>query len=69
MLVIRTSDAAIRWMDVGSHLRERGGRRKTPIRQVEFQGEPFTALNLLRLRDKVFGSVPVPHRPGGTSRS
>jgi hypothetical protein len=64
MLVIRASDGSIRWMDVGSYLEERS-RRKTPIRRVEFQGEPFTALNLLRLRDRIFGGVPAPQRPGG----
>lgn len=49
MLVIRTSDGQIRWMDVTEYLREYGEGTK-----IVFDGEPFTALNLVRLRDKLF---------------
>jgi uncharacterized Zn finger protein len=52
MLVIRTSDGTIRWMDVGEYLkRETAGGRK--VKQIVFDGEPFTALNLRRMRDKI----------------
>jgi small GTP-binding protein len=51
MLVVRTSDGTIRWMNVTEHLRAFG---KNPPGQIEFEGEPFTALNLVRLRDRVF---------------
>jgi hypothetical protein len=47
MLVIRTSDEKIRWMNVSDYLAEHGKQ----TRQVVFDGEPFTALNLVRLRD------------------
>jgi Domain of unknown function (DUF4365) len=56
MLVIRTSDGVIRWMDVSAYLKA----QKPPVRQVVFQGEPFTALNLLRMRDKL---IPRPSLP------
>jgi hypothetical protein len=49
MLVIRTSDGKIRWMNVTDYLRRHGPN----IGQVVFEGEPFTALNVARLRDRV----------------
>jgi small GTP-binding protein len=57
MLVIRTSDGEIRWMDVGEYLKKKSKGRKTPVKQIVFDGEPFTALNLQRMRDKV---IPLP---------
>jgi GTPase SAR1 family protein len=48
MLVIRTSDGKIRWMNVTDYLQRHGA--DTP--QVVFEGEPFTALNVARLRDR-----------------
>jgi hypothetical protein len=47
MLVIRTSDGRIRWMNVTDYLLEHGKDTK----QIVFQGEPFTALNVARHRD------------------
>ena len=44
-------DGTIRWMNVTDHLKALG---KKPPKQIEFTGEPFTALNLVRLRDRVF---------------
>jgi small GTP-binding protein len=49
MLVVRTSDGQIRWMDVSDYLRRQAKKTK----QVVFDGEPFTALSLVRLRDKL----------------
>jgi uncharacterized CHY-type Zn-finger protein len=49
MLVIRTSDGRIRWMNVTEYLEA----RSKGTMKIVFQGEPFTALNLSRLRDKV----------------
>ncbi len=49
MLVIRTSDGQIRWMNVSEYLKQRGGQTK----QIVFDGEPFTALSVVRLRDRV----------------
>ena len=51
MLVIRTSDGIIRWMDVSAYLKTHGKGKKL-VKQVVFQGEPFTALNVQRLRDR-----------------
>jgi WD40 repeat protein len=49
MLVVRTSDGRIRWMDVRAYLqREHDAGRK--VKQIVFNGEPFTAKALLELR-------------------
>ena len=42
MLVIRTSDGQIRWMNVTDYLKKRG----TTTRQIVFEGEAFTAINV-----------------------
>jgi DNA-directed RNA polymerase subunit RPC12/RpoP len=49
MLVIRTSDGQIRWMNVTEYLQRHG----KDTRQVVFDGEPFTALSVVKLRDKL----------------
>lgn len=49
MLVIRTSEGGIRWMNVTEYLNKQG---KT-VKQIVFDGEPFTAASLWRMRDKV----------------
>ncbi|MDD4446482.1 MAG: TIR domain-containing protein [Methanothrix sp.] len=49
MLVIRTSDGKIRWMNVTDYLREHGKDTK----QIVFQGEPFTALNVVLKRGEL----------------
>jgi hypothetical protein len=49
MLVIRTSDGEIRWMNVTDYLKRHGKETK----QIVFEGEPFTALNVSRMRDKL----------------
>jgi hypothetical protein len=50
MLVIRTSDSSIRWMDVSAYL-----KGKKNVKHIVFDGEPFTALNLQRMRDRLMG--------------
>lgn len=49
MLVIRTSDGQIRWMNVTDYLQKHG----TNIQQIVFEGEAFTTLNIMKLRDKL----------------
>src|SRR5262249_24331715 len=50
MLVIRTSDGTIRWMDVSAYLKKHSQAGKVPVKQVVFRGEPFTAPNVRRMR-------------------
>ncbi len=57
MLVIRTSDGMIRWMDVSAYLKRHSQGGRKPVRQVIFEGEPFTAMSLQRMRDRL---VPPP---------
>jgi GTPase SAR1 family protein len=49
MLVIRTSDSKIRWMNVSDYL----GRHGSKTLQIKFEGESFTAQSVMRLRDKL----------------
>jgi hypothetical protein len=51
MLVIRNSDGQIRWMNVSEYLK----KQSKPAKQIIFDGEPLTALNLVRMRDRVLG--------------
>jgi small GTP-binding protein len=48
MLVIRTSDKKIRWMNVTEFLKKHGPGKK----QIVFDGDPFTARSLLQIRDR-----------------
>ncbi len=50
MLVIRGSDGKIRWMNVSDYLKKHGSATK----QIEFEGEPFTALNVANLANAIF---------------
>jgi hypothetical protein len=54
MLVIRSSDGVIRWMNVSASL-ERASTRGTPLRQVVFEGERFDALSVRGWRKRVLG--------------
>src|SRR5262249_30497171 len=54
MLVVRTSDRAIRWMNITDYLNTESVKLKGEIpHQVIFRGEPFNALNVLKLRDEL----------------
>ena len=50
MLAIRASGGQILWMNVTDYLKQHGKNAK----QIIFDGEPFTALNVVRLRDRLF---------------
>src|SRR5262249_12015059 len=56
MLVIRTSDGNIRWMNVTEYLKRhsQGGKQ---VKQIVFDGEPFTAPSLQKMRDRL---IPLP---------
>jgi hypothetical protein len=55
MLVVRTSDGRIRWMDVRAYLqREQDAGRE--VKQIVFNGEPFTAETVRNMREKVLGT-------------
>jgi hypothetical protein len=52
MLVIRTSDGEIRWMDVSAYLKRESTGGKA-VRQIVFAGERFDALSVQNWRKKV----------------
>lgn len=51
MLVIRTSDGEIRWMDVSDYLKRKGAERKA-TRQIVFEGERFDVASVRRWRTR-----------------
>ena len=51
MLVIRSSDGKIRWMNITEYLKRHG----VDTKQVVFEGEPFTAPNVALMRNRVLG--------------
>ena len=55
MLVIRTVDGEIRWMDVSAYLKRESAGGKA-VRQVIFEGERFDAVSVQNWRKKVLGS-------------
>ena len=55
MLVIRTTDGEIRWMDVSAYLKREGAGGKA-VRQVVIEGERFDAVSVQNWRRKVLGS-------------
>ena len=59
MLVIHTSDEQIRWMNASDYLAEHGKQTK----QIVFDGEPFTALNLVKLRNRILPQANSPDLP------
>jgi small GTP-binding protein len=50
MLVIRTSDTQIRWMNITDYLLT----SPQGINQIVFEGQPFTAVNVIKLRNELF---------------
>jgi hypothetical protein len=52
MLVIRTSDGQIRWMNL-TNLTEYLKTLGKAVKQALFNGEPFTAQSVWRMRDTV----------------
>jgi hypothetical protein len=55
MLVIRTSDGEIRWMDVSAYLKREHGQGKKPATHIVFTGERFDVMSVRRYWDRMFG--------------
>jgi hypothetical protein len=53
MLVIRTSDGEIRWMNVTAYLKRESDAGKKPVKQIVFDGERFDMTTVRRWRDKL----------------
>jgi small GTP-binding protein len=59
MLVIRTSNEEIRWMDISSYLKQMSANGK-PIRKIVFKGELLDVMSVRRWKDKVL-DIPNSH--------
>ena len=57
MLVIRTSDGEIRWIDVTAYLKRESAGGKS-VRQIVFAGERFDVMSVRRWREKVLKQQP-----------
>ncbi|MCY2995674.1 MAG: DUF4365 domain-containing protein, partial [Planctomycetota bacterium] len=55
MLVVRTSDGEIRWMDVSAYLKREHAGGNT-VKQIIFDGERFDVMSVRRWREKVLGA-------------
>jgi small GTP-binding protein len=53
MLVVRTSDGIIRWMDISAYLRDGVNQRPEAALQIVFKGETLSALTIRRMRDRI----------------
>lgn len=49
MLVVRTSNGEIRWMEIREHLRKKARDGET-VTRIEFQGEPFDTVSIMKWR-------------------
>jgi small GTP-binding protein len=54
MLVIRTSDGEIRWMDISGYLKHENTDGKL-VKQIPFEGERLDVMSVRRLREKILG--------------
>ena len=52
MLVVRTSDGEIRWMDISTYLKHETGGGQKDVKQIEFKGERFDVMSVRRWREK-----------------
>lgn len=55
LLVIRTSDGEIRWMEVRDYLRRESNGGKKAVKQIVFEGERLDVMSVRRWRDRVLG--------------
>ena len=58
MLVIRTSDGGIRWMEVRDWLKRASDNGKKTVRQIVFEGERFDVMSVRRWRERVLKEKP-----------
>ena len=53
LLVIRTSDSEVRWMEIRDYLKRESEDGKKAVKQIVFEGERFDVMSVRRWRDKV----------------
>jgi small GTP-binding protein len=57
LLVIRTSEGEVRWMEVRDWLKRESGKGKARVKQIVFEGERFDVMSVRRWREKVLGQA------------
>jgi len=55
MLVIRTSEGEVRWMEVRDWLKRASGKGEKPVKQIVFEGKRFDVMSVRGWRDKLLG--------------
>jgi len=58
MLVIRSSDGQIRWFNATEYLKQKQAEGEWPVKQIVFDAEDFSPLNLLKKRKELLGPRP-----------
>ena len=59
LLVIRTADGEVRWMEIRDYLKRESGDGKKAVKQIVFEGERFDVMSVRRWRDKALGQGSV----------
>ena len=54
-LVIRSSNGAVRWMEIRDWLKDVSNNGQKPVKQIIFEGERFDVMSVRNWRDKVLG--------------
>ena len=62
LLVIRTSDGEVRWMEICDYLKRKSDDGKKQVRQIVFEGERFDVMSVRRWRDRALKQS-LPQRP------
>ncbi len=55
LLVIRTSDGEVRWMEIRDYLKRESDDGKKTVKQIVFEGERFDVMSVRRWRDRALG--------------
>lgn len=55
LLVIRSSEGEVRWMEVRDWLKRVSDNGRKPVNQIIFKGERFDVMSIRRWRDRVLG--------------
>jgi small GTP-binding protein len=69
LLVIRTSDGEVRWMEVRDYLKEESDSGRREVRQVVFRGERFDVMSVRRWRERALAESPDIRRGSTTAPS
>ncbi len=55
LLVLRTSDGEVRWMEIREYLKRESDDGKKAVKQIVFEGERFDVMSVRRWRDRALG--------------